>query len=230
MKSGKLLLGAIVGLATLTACGGGGANQAAGNPPPAESGAVSVRAVDGVGQTLVDSAGKTLYFADQEAGGTIKCTAGCLSFWMPVAGSADAAKEMPGLGVVKRSDTGNDQLTFQGKPLYTFKLDTAAGARQGKQRAGRVRRHRLHLARGDHHGRSADAGAVIHGWWGLRLLAGEQRGEAAAGDGLGVDRLECLVELGAIGQSGCLGQRVDREAVVMSSTRWAGTVVRGLAG
>ena len=130
MKSGKLLLGAIVGLATLTACGGGGANQAAGNPPPAESGAVSVRAVDGVGQTLVDSAGKTLYFADQEAGGMVKCTAGCLSFWMPAAGSADAAKEMPGLGVVKRSDTGNDQLTFQGKPLYTFKLDTAAG--QGK--------------------------------------------------------------------------------------------------
>jgi predicted lipoprotein with Yx(FWY)xxD motif len=130
MKSGKLLLGAIVGLATLTACGGGGANQSAGSAPAAASGAVSVKQVDGVGQTLVDSAGKTLYFADQEAGGMIKCTAGCLSFWMPAAGSADAAKAMAGLGVVKRSDTGNDQLTFQGKPLYTFKLDTAAG--QGK--------------------------------------------------------------------------------------------------
>lgn len=131
MKSGKLLLGAIVGLATLTACGGGGgANQAAGNPPPAESGAVSVRAVDGVGQTLVDAAGKTLYFADQEAGGTIKCTASCLGFWMPVAGSADAAKAMDGLGVVKRTDTGNDQLTYQGKPLYTFSLDNGPG--QGK--------------------------------------------------------------------------------------------------
>ena len=130
MNSGKLLLGAIVGLATLTACGGGGANQSAGSAPAAASGAVSVKQVDGVGQTLVDSAGKTLYFADQEAGGMVKCTAGCLSFWMPVAGSADAAKAMPGLGVVKRSDTGNDQLTFQGKPLYTFKLDTGAG--QGK--------------------------------------------------------------------------------------------------
>jgi predicted lipoprotein with Yx(FWY)xxD motif len=130
MKSGKLLLGAIVGLATLTACGAGGANQSTGNAPVAASGAVSVKQVDGVGQTLVDSAGKTVYFADQETGGTIKCTASCLSFWMPVAGSADAAKSMAGLGVVKRSDTGNDQLTYQGKPLYTFKLDTAAG--QGK--------------------------------------------------------------------------------------------------
>ncbi len=131
MKSGKLLLGAIVGLATLTACGAGGTNQAAGNAPAATSGAVSVKQVDGVGQTLVDSAGKTVYFADQEAGGTIKCTGSCLSFWMPVAGSADAAKSMAGLAVVKRSDTGNEQLTYQGKPLYTFKLDTAAGQDNG---------------------------------------------------------------------------------------------------
>jgi len=130
MNSGKWLLGAIVGLATLTACGGGGANQAAGNAPVAANGPVSVKAVDGVGQALVDSAGKTLYSADQEAGGTIKCTASCVTFWMPVAGTADAAKAMTGLGVVKRSDTGTDQLTYQGKPLYTFKLDTAPG--QGK--------------------------------------------------------------------------------------------------
>ncbi|HET6989236.1 MAG TPA: hypothetical protein VFI00_21595 [Kribbella sp.] len=130
MKSGKLLLGAIVGLATLTACGAGGTTQATGNAPVAASGAVSVKQVDGVGQTLVDPAGKTLYFADQEASGMIKCTATCLSFWMPVAGSADAAKAVPGLSVVKRSDNGSDQLAYQGKPLYTFKLDTAAG--QGK--------------------------------------------------------------------------------------------------
>jgi predicted lipoprotein with Yx(FWY)xxD motif len=130
MKSGKLLLGAIVGLATLTACGAGGTNQSAGSAPVAASGAVSVKQVDGVGQTLVDPAGKTLYFADQEAGGMIKCTATCLTFWMPATGSADAAKAVPGLGVIQRSDTGTEQLTFQGKPLYTFKLDTAAG--QGK--------------------------------------------------------------------------------------------------
>jgi predicted lipoprotein with Yx(FWY)xxD motif len=32
---------------------------------------------------------------------------------------------------MKRSDTSADQLTFQGKPLYTFKLDTGAGKAQG---------------------------------------------------------------------------------------------------
>jgi predicted lipoprotein with Yx(FWY)xxD motif len=128
-----LLLGATAALATLTACGASNSDTggSAGNPPAAASGAVSVKDVDGVGQALVDPAGKTLYFADQEAGGTIKCTANCLSFWMPVAGSTDAAKSMAGLGVIKRSDTGADQLTFQGKPLYTFKLDTAPGQDNG---------------------------------------------------------------------------------------------------
>jgi predicted lipoprotein with Yx(FWY)xxD motif len=32
---------------------------------------------------------------------------------------------------MKRSDTGAEQLTFQGKPLYTFKLDTKAGEAKG---------------------------------------------------------------------------------------------------
>ena len=97
MKAFNLLLGATAALATLTACGAGGSNQsAAGNQPAAASGAVSVKDVDGVGQTLVDPAGKTLYFADQEAGGMIKCTAGCLTFWMPVEGTATRRRRWPG--------------------------------------------------------------------------------------------------------------------------------------
>jgi predicted lipoprotein with Yx(FWY)xxD motif len=130
MKMISLLLGATAALATLTACGGGGAQEAAGNPPAA-SGAVSVQDVEGLGQTLVDPAGKTLYFADQEADGAIKCTASCLSFWFPVEGTDSTAKSMDGLAVVKRSDNGMSQLTFEGKPLYTFKLDTGAGQSKG---------------------------------------------------------------------------------------------------
>lgn len=38
---------------------------------------------------------------------------------------------MQGLATMKRSDTGAEQLTFEGKPLYTFKLDTAAGEAKG---------------------------------------------------------------------------------------------------
>jgi predicted lipoprotein with Yx(FWY)xxD motif len=64
-----------------------------------------VQNVDGVGQSLVDAAGKTLYFADQEADGTIKCTESCLSFWFPVEGSESTAKSMDGLAVINRPTT-----------------------------------------------------------------------------------------------------------------------------
>ncbi|MGZ0147497.1 COG4315 family predicted lipoprotein [Kribbella sp. WER1] len=130
MKTTILLLGATVAaVGTLAACGGSNSSS----PPAAGGGAaaaVSVRDVSGVGRTLVDASGKTLYFADQEAGGMIKCTAGCLSFWMPATGSATGAS-VTGLGTMKRSDTGAEQLTYQGKPLYTFKLDMNAGDAKG---------------------------------------------------------------------------------------------------
>ncbi|MGW6195413.1 hypothetical protein ACWF0M_04610 [Kribbella sp. NPDC055110] len=126
MKTTVLLLGATVAaLGALTACGSDSQPAAGG------SAAVSVKDVSGVGRTLVDASGKTLYFADQEAGGAIKCTGGCLSFWMPATGSAADAKSVTGLATMKRSDTGAEQLTFQGKPLYTFKLDAAAGDAKG---------------------------------------------------------------------------------------------------
>lgn len=129
MKNTILLLGATVAaLGALTACGND-AQPAAGAGAAA---AVSVKDVSGVGQTLVDASGKTLYFADQEAGGTLKCTASCLSFWIPATGDPQAVK---GLATIKRSDTGAEQLTFQGKPLYTFKLDTAAGQAKGNNLA-----------------------------------------------------------------------------------------------
>jgi len=115
----------------LTACGANGDNQQAAGDRPAASGAVSVQNVSGVGQTLVDASGKTVYFTDQEAGGMIKCTADCLDIWIPIDGTDSAAKAMDGLGVVQRSDTGKSQLTYQGKPLYTFRLDTAAGQHKG---------------------------------------------------------------------------------------------------
>lgn len=131
MKSTILLLGATVAaLGTLAACGGSN-NTSQPGAGAAPAGAVSVQDVSGVGKALVDKAGKTLYFADQEAGGMVKCTGSCLSFWMPATGTDADAKAVTGLATMKRSDTGAEQLTFQGKPLYTFKLDTGSGEAKG---------------------------------------------------------------------------------------------------
>jgi len=122
-------VGMMAGVSALAACGSDYGNGAAAPPGnTGTSGSVAVKNVDGVGMALVDSAGKTLYFADQEADGSIHCTAACLGFWFPVAADgADGA--VAGLSTVHRPDNGQDQLTFQGKPMYTFKLDTGGQAK-----------------------------------------------------------------------------------------------------
>ncbi|HTE63359.1 MAG TPA: hypothetical protein VK631_23590 [Solirubrobacteraceae bacterium] len=91
---------------------------------------VSVKDVDGVGSVLVDQDGAALYTADVEADGTIHCTAGCLSIWVPLAAPAGAPTAADGVGgkldTVKRPD-GSMQVTHDGKPLYTFAEDTQPG-------------------------------------------------------------------------------------------------------
>jgi predicted lipoprotein with Yx(FWY)xxD motif len=112
-----------VGLAAvvLAACGGGndGSSASSGARPDT----VAVRTVDNT-RVLTDSTGRTLYSADVEKGGRILCTAGCTSFWNPVSASPTQAKSAAAnlnldLGVVKRPG-GARQLTFDGKPLYSF--------------------------------------------------------------------------------------------------------------
>lgn len=127
MKTTILLLGATVAAAgTLAACGGSNSSS---TPAGGAAAAVSVKDVSGVGKALVDASGKTLYFTDQETGGMLKCMSGCLDIWVPATGTATDAKAVSGLGTTKRSDTGAEQLTFQGKPLYTFKLDNNGQAK-----------------------------------------------------------------------------------------------------
>jgi len=89
----------------------------------------------GVGTVLVDRSGKTLYSPQQEAHGTIMCTGGCLSFWFPVPVTAGATVHVPAgvtgvLGTVHRPG-GLTQLTYNGKPLYTFRLDQVPGQAHG---------------------------------------------------------------------------------------------------
>jgi predicted lipoprotein with Yx(FWY)xxD motif len=117
------------------AIGAAGCGSDSGGAPASGSGAgvVSVANVDGT-DVLADSAGKTLYSAAVEKGGAIHCVAACTSFWQPtLASSADAEKASTdldaNLGVVKRPD-GDEQLTFDGLPLYTF-AEEGAGKLDG---------------------------------------------------------------------------------------------------
>jgi len=115
---------------------GGGAQQAGGTQQAAASLTISSRQVSGAGTVLTSQSGRTLYTPEQEANGSIKCTGSCLSFWFPVTMAQGvtphAASGLAGkLGSVKRPDNGDLQLTYQGDPLYTFRLDSAAGQAHG---------------------------------------------------------------------------------------------------
>ncbi len=137
-RAGRVAVPVLAGAAAavlLAACGSAGAGR--GNQAAAARGmTVSVRSLPGIGSVLVDRSGKTLYSPQQEADGKIVCTGACLSFWFPARAPAGSALRGPGgvgaaLGTVHRADDGLTQLTYHGRPLYTFRLDRAAGQAHG---------------------------------------------------------------------------------------------------
>jgi predicted lipoprotein with Yx(FWY)xxD motif len=135
IKNPLTVLAAVaVAALVLAACGGSDDNgSATAANAGAQSGVASVRNVDGT-DVLANSQGHTLYSADVEENGKIKCTGMCTSFWDPVTASAKQAKSASDqldleLGTVKRPD-GAQQLTLAGLPLYTF-TEEGAGQLEG---------------------------------------------------------------------------------------------------
>lgn len=135
-------LAAVAAAGLLAACSSGNGSAAAagtaGGGQQAGGGAITIstRMVSGVGMVLTDQSGKTLYSPQQEAGGVIKCTGSCLSFWFPVTVNSDAkasaGSTLTGtLGSIQRSDDHSRQVTYDGKPLYTFRLDGGPGQAKG---------------------------------------------------------------------------------------------------
>ncbi|MBO0829589.1 MAG: hypothetical protein J2P24_17585 [Streptosporangiales bacterium] len=124
----------------LAACGGSGAggygsSGGSGSSAGSANGSIMTRSASGIGTLLTDSSGKTLYSPKEEANGTISCTGACVGFWFPVMSSSTKVSSkgnLPGkLATVKRPDSGKLQVTYNGMPLYTFKLDTGPGDTKG---------------------------------------------------------------------------------------------------
>jgi predicted lipoprotein with Yx(FWY)xxD motif len=133
----KFLVSAALAALALAASACGGASGGAASGPSVSEPAtmVSVEHIDGVGNVLVDSKGQALYSPDQEAGGEVLCMGSCTSIWVPLTltGSAKptGSSEVSGkLGTTDRPD-GAVQVTYQGKPLYTFVEDTSPGSVTG---------------------------------------------------------------------------------------------------
>ncbi|MGH9214881.1 MAG: COG4315 family predicted lipoprotein [Acidimicrobiales bacterium] len=118
----------VAGALALAACGSSGNdNGSSSSTAPAKSSeTVSVEHIDGIGDVLVDKSGMALYSPDQEANGKVLCTGACESFWKPLApgtGTPTAESGVASLAVIMRPD-GSQQVTDDGKPLYTFTEDS----------------------------------------------------------------------------------------------------------
>ena len=81
------------------------------------------------GKTFVDAKGMTLYTFDKDAGGKSMCNGPCAENWPPLM-AADDAKPTADMTIVVRDD-GKKMWGYKGKPLYTFKKDTAPGEING---------------------------------------------------------------------------------------------------
>ena len=81
---------------------------------------------------LVNLKGRTLYTLSSEKSGKFTCLASCVGAWPPLLIPAGFKPTGPtALGVVKRPE-GKMQVTFKGRPLYTFAGDTKKGDTAGE--------------------------------------------------------------------------------------------------
>lgn len=110
------MLPALLALAALVVAGCGGNDGAA-----AGGATVGTATIDG-GTVLVDSSGAALYTPD----GGADCAGACAKIWVPLAAGTSAptkADSVPGsVDSTARAD-GTRQVTYDGKPLYTFVQD-----------------------------------------------------------------------------------------------------------
>jgi predicted lipoprotein with Yx(FWY)xxD motif len=137
---------AVLGLAALTACGGGdgtttpaAAPQSQTSTTPDTSAAPKLATADvaNFGKVVVDGNGRTLYVFDSDTASPSKsnCDGECAALWPP-AKAGTAAPQLDGVdaslvGTVTRTD-GSKQLTLAGSPLYQYAPDTKPGDGKGQ--------------------------------------------------------------------------------------------------
>lgn len=81
---------------------------------------------------LIANNGLTLYSLSVEKHGNFICTGSCLADWHPLVVAAGVKPTGPvALGTIKRPD-GKRQVTFEGRPLYTFDGDSKRGDAKGE--------------------------------------------------------------------------------------------------
>ncbi|WP_223490213.1 hypothetical protein [Pseudomonas sp. A-RE-19] len=79
---------------------------------------------------MVDHKGMTVYTFDKDTGGKSMCNAGCAEMWPPMMAPAGAKAE--GEWTIIKRDDGKMQWAYDGKPMYTYKMDMKPGDMKGE--------------------------------------------------------------------------------------------------
>ncbi len=119
---------AVAAIAVTAACGSASATSS-----HQASGIVRTARNAHLGATVLENhRGMTLYTLSAERDGRFICTHGCLQLWKPllVKGAVHTGA-IGALATVVRPDGGGTQLTYKGRPLYTFANDRAPGDASG---------------------------------------------------------------------------------------------------
>jgi predicted lipoprotein with Yx(FWY)xxD motif len=137
---------ALTGGMLATACGGDNTSStpttasqssatSSGSPSSGGSNAVAI-ANTSLGQVVTDTSGMTLYVFDKDTTGSGKssCSGACATAWPPATTSNATPASPSGLSgsltTIKRDD-GTLELTLDGRPLYRYAGDSAAGQTNG---------------------------------------------------------------------------------------------------
>lgn len=141
LRRGSILMALSVPLIAigLAACGGSsnssnssnGASSNAATPvaqTSASTDTVSTKSVSGVGTVLVDSKGDVLYTNNQDTASKMACTAACQSIWPALMAPSGGQPTSSDSAVQGKLAVANGQVTFNGKPLYTFVQDSPGQA------------------------------------------------------------------------------------------------------
>lgn len=89
------------------------------------------------GQYLADEEGRAVYLYHADSRGESKCTGQCAEVWPPVVAETgepaaqDAAVQEDKLGTIQRED-GQQQVTYNGHPLYYYAEDRSPGEATGQ--------------------------------------------------------------------------------------------------
>jgi predicted lipoprotein with Yx(FWY)xxD motif len=131
---------AVLGLATLTACGDDGSTPSGSSTSQAGGTAkLATAEISGLGKIVVDGNGKTVYVFDKDTSGKSNCEGDCLAKW-PAVAAGEGTPQLDGVdaslvSTVTRSD-GSKQLALGGLPLYLFASDSKAGEAKGQAVGG----------------------------------------------------------------------------------------------